>query len=299
MHELLLLNRGTLRYTGDESGVRTMVRKLSVAALLLAALALNSCIFFTPGERSEGYLHLVIAPQTVTAEVSPKVLPENAEKIRIRVWNTDPAYNSVTTVALIPGGQEVDIPIPAGKGYTVDVISYLYDIYPLALTGGRSDEVEIKADDMTEVEISLEPWDVTVTGPDEVGSEDVYSIGFAPADPGDLRTKETFDTATLRVSEGDFNDPAVRLPGQTGATVPADGKEIELTAQAPSVEDDTVFYSLALIKFTEDWYDGSLTDPIERSMYLELPNRHMGKALHEFTVKPALGGIVIVISGEK
>jgi len=34
-------------------------------------------------------------------------------------------------------------------------------------------------------------------------------------------------------------------------------------------------------------------------MFLELPNRYMGEALHEFTVRPAVAGIVIVISGEK
>jgi len=34
-------------------------------------------------------------------------------------------------------------------------------------------------------------------------------------------------------------------------------------------------------------------------MFLELPNRQMGEDLHEFTVRPAVGGIVIVISGAK
>ena len=276
-----------------------MVRKLAVAALALAALTLTSCIFFTPGERSEGYLHLVIAPQTVTTGVSPKALPGNAEKIRIRVWNTKPAYNSVTTVDLLPGGQTIDIPIPAGDNYTVDVLSYEYDTYPLALTGGRATGVDVAADAVTNVAISLQAWDVDVSGPNEVAPEAEYTLTFFPSNGGGLLTTDTFDTATLRVSENDFSDPATPLPAIAGTVAHAKEDRIDLTAEAPDVVDETAMYALALVQFTQDWFDYALPDPAERSMFLELPNRHMGEALHEFTVRPAVGGIVIVISGEK
>jgi len=277
------------------------MRKGVILVLFLLAAALGGCTKFWGGVGQRyGILRVVVnSPQAGSSFTSVKNIPEVATNVRLRVWHPQTRFNSVTTVDLLRDGQTVDIPIPAGDNYTVDVLSYEYDTYPLALTGGRATGVDVAADAVTNVAISLQAWDVDVSGPNEVAPEAEYTLTFFPSNGGGLLTTDTFDTATLRVSENDFSDPATPLPAIAGTVAHAKEDRIDLTAEAPDVVDETAMYALALVQFTQDWFDYALPDPAERSMFLELPNRHMGEALHELTVRPAVGGIVIVISGEK
>ena len=53
----------------------------------------------------------------------------------------------------------------------------------------------------------------------------------------------------------------------------------------------------SLVEFNQNWEDKTIADRDEQSLYIELPNRHMGEDLHQVTVDPAAGGLVVEITG--
>ncbi|MFC2077263.1 hypothetical protein ACFLTM_00450 [Candidatus Bipolaricaulota bacterium] len=251
-------------------------------------------------EAPTGYARIRIAPRETTSQsVGPKEIPAIADSLRFRIWQPTTQYNDVLTVNLQTPGLTLAIEIPAGDDYVIDALSYQNIGYPVALTGDRATGVDIAADAVTNVTLSLQPWDVTITGPDEVAPEAEYTLFFAPEDGGGLLTDNTFDTVTLRASQNDFSNPADPLPAIAGQAIHSNPDGVNLTGEAPNVAVDTDLFIAALFQFTQDWFDWTLPNPAERSMFLELPNRHMGEALHQMVVRPSIGGVEIDVSGLK
>jgi|GEM_PF-1895518 len=274
-----------------------MRREFLCVILGCLVILLSACAQWFDEETPTGYVQISIPPsESATQSVSPKEIPNNADKLRFRIWNAARQYNDVLTVALLPQGQTLAIEIPAGDDYIIDVVSYENIGYPVALTGDRATGVDIAADAITNVVLALIPWDVTITGPDEVAPEAEYALFFAPEDAGGLLTNNIFDTATLRAAQFDFGNPAIPLPAIAGQAVHSDPDGVTLTGDAPNVAVDTPLFISALLQFSQDWFDYTLADGAERSMFLELPNRHMGEPLHEIVVRPAIGGVEIDVS---
>jgi hypothetical protein len=275
-----------------------MRREFLCVILGCLVILLTACAQWFDEETPTGYAQIRIPPsEPATQSIGPKEIPNNADKLRFRIWNAARQYNDVLTVALLPQGQTLAIEIPAGDDYIIDVVSYENIGYPVALTGDRATGVDIAADEITNVVLALAPWDVTIIGPDEVAPEAEYTLFFAPEDAGGLLTNNTFDTATLRVAQFDFGNPVIPLPAIAGQAVHSDPDGVTLTGDAPNVAVDTPLFIAALLQFSQDWFDYTLADGAERSMFLELPNRHMGEALHEIVVRPAVGGVEIDVSG--
>ena len=279
-------------------GRNLMKRMACVLGSLSILLVLSACTNpLLEDTASTGYVHIVIAPSEAPAQaVTAKAIPESADKLRFRIWHQQTGYNHVSTVALLPEGQSLAIEIPAGDNYILDVVSYQDGVYPVALTGDRVTGLDIAADDVTDVNLVLQAWDVAILGDDTVAKEAEYTLTFQPEDGGGVLTNDTFGTATLRASVVDFNTPATPLPAIADQAVHSQPGEVTLTGEAPAVDEETTLYIAVLLQFTQDWYDYEVADVAERSMFLELPNRHMGEDLHEITVEPSFGGIEINIS---
>jgi hypothetical protein len=278
-----------------------MMRRLVVLCLAsLLAVALCGCSgLFAPEREGTGSLHIVISPAERGATSLLKEIPSAAEKVRIRIWNAVSGYNDVVSVALAPQAQALDIAIPARTGYTVDILSYDYVGYAVALTGGRAAGVSVVANEVTDVAVTLRRWGVDVLGPEAIVPGDTYSLTFIPTDGGGLLTSTTFATGTLRASLTDFGNPATPLPGVSGQPVHVQDDRFVLSAVAPAVTQASTLYAAVLIQFTQDWYDYEIPNAGERAMFLELPNRHLADDLREVIVNPTAGGVEIVVSGKR
>jgi hypothetical protein len=273
-----------------------------LGVLLLSAamiLALTGCMReWTPRPQTEGALRLrIIRPEASTATVEPKVMPEGATKIRVRVWHAQTGYNVVVTVPLSGTGAELSLAIPEDDGYTVDVVSYLItEGRATALTGGRAPDVSVQAKETTSVEVTLLPWTTETSGDESVAPGDAYTVRMVATDADGLITLQTFESATLHASMTAFQTVSAALPPAPGTLGVVLDDRMSFTATAPNVTKVTTLYVAALVEFTRGWRDDTLADVAERSLFVELPNRHMGEPLHELVVDPTSGGVVIDIT---
>lgn len=268
----------------------------SVLGLGLAILGCTQLIDRRPGE--EGAIHITIRPVDVSSRSAvPQVIPTNAEKVRIRVWHPVTGFNRVATTALGPQERSVEIPVPSGTGYCVDVVSYCGTNPALALTGGRAPNVTVTATEMTRVEISLQAWRCGVSGPTLVEAGKPFSLEFVASDGGGLLTTQVFETASLRASTTSFQDPAASIPPFPGAFGAVQDDRMTLSGTAPNVTTEATLFAVAMVEFNRFWVDNDITNYTERRLFLELPNRHTGDKIHELKVAAAGGGIVVEISG--
>jgi hypothetical protein len=270
-------------------------------ALLLSVgvLALTGCTGqWGPRPQAEGTLRLRIArPETSSATLEPKVVPAGATKIRVRVWHAQTGYNVVATVPLGTTGTELNLAVPEDDGYTVDVVSYLIaEGRATALTGGRAPDVRVQAKETSSVEITLRPWTTGTSGDESVGPGDTYTVRMVATDADGLITRQTFESATLRTSTTTFQAASAALPTTPGTLGVVLDDRMSFTATAPDVTKVTTLYAAALVEFTRGWRDDTLASATERSLFIELPNRHMGEPLHHLVVDPTSGGIVIDIT---
>lgn len=274
------------------------MRRRHVILVVILALIVSGCMrrsVIDPSE--EGVIRIVINPTAVSSNaVTPKLIPEDATKVRIRVWHEDTGFNAVTTVA-IGGEDEVDIPVPEDEGYTVDAVSYyVKHRRPLALTGGRAHDVSVEAKVVTNVQIALRPWDTDATGDETVEPDGTYTVEFTPTDGGGLLSLLTFKEATLHTSTTLFEDPDDELPLFPGTQGILFDDRVAFTAMAPDVTELTVLFVASLVEFNQNWRDATLAVRDEQSLFIEFPNRHMGEDLHQVTIDPSAGGLVVEIT---
>ena len=269
-----------------------------VLLLVVLALGLTGCMresLIDPD--NEGVVHVVVNPSSVDPQsIGPKLIPADAEKVRIRVWHPDTGFNAVATVT-IGDADGVDIPVPADDGYTVDAVSYyVKERRPLALTGGREPDVDVERRVVTNVQIALRPWETEVFGDTTVEPEDPFVVEIVPTDGGGLLALQTFKEATLHTSTTAFDDPDDPLPLYPGTQGILFDDRIAFTAVSPDVTELTVLFVAALVEFNQNWKDTTIADRDEQTLYIELPNRHMGEDLHQVTVDPTAGGLVVEIT---
>jgi len=273
-------------------------RVVSLVLLSAVCFALVGCMdVWSPKDAEEGLITVVVPPSgESTQRISPKVLPDAAEKVRIRVWHPDTGFNVVATVDRSGSPQTVDIAAPEGEGYTVAAVAYLIqDGRPLALTGGETPNVTVYAREATTVELILQHWDAEYITEDPIEPEAAFSVEIIVSDAGGLITLETLEAAQLHASTTAFQDPATALPANPVSGIVSDGR-ITFAMTAPDVEEETTLYLAALAQFTPAWDDRSLVDPSEYSLFLELPNRQMDQPIHEVTIDPLTGGIIVEIT---
>jgi hypothetical protein len=268
--------------------------------VLIAGLALSGCMNpWVDNTANQGYVHVVINPGSSQIQsLEPKLIPNIADSVRIRVWHEASGFNALATIHLNGAAQDVNIPVPEGTGYTVDAVSYyMKGGRAMALTGGRAVNVNVAAKAVTNVAVNLRAWDTDTAGDTVVEPEKMYTVEFIASDAGGLLTDDTFKGATLHTSTTDFQNTATALPlfPQTAA-VQADNR-FTFSAYAPNVTAVTTLYTCALVEFVQNWRDTSLLDLAEQTLYLELPNRHMGEDLHEITIDPSAGGLIVEITG--
>ena len=269
-----------------------------VLLLVVLALGLTGCMresLIDPD--NEGVVHVVVNPSSVDPQsIGPKLIPADAEKVRIRVWHPDTGFNAVATVT-IGDADGVDIPVPADDGYTVDAVSYyVKERRPLALTGGREPDVDVERRVVTNVQIALRPWETEVFGDTTVEPEDPFVVEIVPTDGGGLLALQTFKEATLHTSTTAFDDPDDPLPLYPGTQGILFDDRIAFTTVSPDVTELTVLFVAALVEFNQNWKDTTIADRDEQTLYIELPNRHMGEDLHQVTVDPTAGGLVVEIT---
>lgn len=274
------------------------MRAKSVFLIVVLALCIGGCMRqSTPDPSDLGVIRIVVNPTVPhTSAVAPKLIPDEATKVRIRVWHADTGFNAVTTVA-IGGEDSVDIPVPEDEGYTVDAVSYyVKHRRPLALTGGRAYNVSVEAKAVTSVQIALRPWNTDAAGDDTVEPEGTYTVEFTPTDAGGLLSLQTFKEATLHTSTTLFENPDDELPLFPGTQGILFDDRVAFTAIAPDVTELTVLFVASLVEFNLNWKDTTIADRDEQSLFIEFPNRHMGEDLHQVTVDPTAGGLVVEIT---
>ncbi|MCX6094882.1 MAG: hypothetical protein NTY63_08705 [Candidatus Bipolaricaulota bacterium] len=274
----------------------TRLRFLAVVVGLVC-LVLGGCIRPSVHDVGEGTIRISVTPSAAERDgISAKVIPAAATKVRVRVWHPQSGFNAVATVVLGTASEPVDIAVPEDTDYVVDAVAYyLGGGAAYALTGSRATRVIVAADEVSTVTLSLRPWTAEVSAPDTVKPGDSFSVKVVATDAGGLITLETFRSATLYASLTSYQTSSSTLP--SGLTTPGlvfdDRMTFSLTA--PSVTKTSTLYLSALIRFSDNWSDSSLVAS-ERPVYLELPNRYMNVPIHQLTVEPAAGGIVVDIS---
>jgi len=272
-----------------------------VLLLVFIALGVVGCTRQTIVDRGdEGVIRIVVTPPVAgSAAVTPKLIPADATKVRIRVWHASTGFNAVTTVT-IGGEDSVDIPVPEDDGYTVDAISYyVQHRRPLALTGGRAWNVRVEPKEVTTVQIGLRPWETDTAGDTTVEPEESFVVEFTPSDGGGLLALQTFKEATLHTSIIAFDDPDDELPLFPVSQGILFDDRIAFTAVAPDVTELTVLFVCSLVEFSQNWKDTTIASRDEQSLFVEFPNRHMGENLHQVTVDPTAGGLVVEITRDQ
>jgi len=274
------------------------MRRITVVMVLVIAGALAGCMKL-PDMQPEGILSIAIRlGEASSTSITTKLIPQIAEKIRIRIWNMDTGFNTVATASI--GDRQLDIAVPQGHGYSVDAVSYyVKDNRALALTGGSAANVSVEANEMTSIQLSLRPWHAEVTSYERVEPGKSYALELVATDAGGLITRETFESASLHASTDSFQDPDAALPAEPGIYGILFDDRITFTATAPNVSEISPLFIGVLVEFTENWADNTLEDPSERMLFLELPNRHVEEPLYQLMIDPSAGGIVIGISSEK
>lgn len=268
-----------------------------VVVVGLVCLVMGGCVRSSVHDATEGTIRISVTPSAPgQAEISAKVIPAAATKVRVRVWHPDSGFNAVATVVIAGESEPVDIPVPEDVDYVVDAVAYyLGSGVAYALTGSRESRVSVVSDEVTAVALSLRPWGVDVTAPDVVKPGDSLSVKLVATDAGGLITLETFQSATLHASLTSYQATSIALPSDhTAAGIVFDDR-MTFSLLAPAVTKPSTLYFSALIRFSDNWSDPKLAAS-ERPMYLELPNRYLNVALGELTVEPAAGGIVVDIS---
>jgi len=276
-----------------------MRSKLLILVAILALL-LGGCFQPWVAEPTEeGIIRIVVNPgRTLPTSVSPKLIPELATKIRIRIWHPDTGYNAVLTIPLDGESEGVDIAVPEDTGYIVDAVSYyLKHSRSMALTGGRAYGVDVAPKAITSVQVDLRAWTTGTAGDTTAEPGEHYTVELRPSDAGGLLTLETFRAATLHSSTASFQSTDVVLPAFPGTQGLLFDERIAFTLSAPDVTEMTTLYIAALVEFAQNWKDTTIADRSEQILYIEMPNRHMGELLHEVTVDPTSGGIVVEITG--
>ena len=269
-----------------------------VFLIVVLAFAIGGCMrqsMIDPA--NEGVIRIVVNPSSLhPSSVTPKLIPAEATKVRIRVWHTDTGFNAVTTIA-IGGENAVDIPVPEDEGYTVDAVSYyVKHSRPLAFTGGRAHNVTVEPKVVTTVQIALRPWETEAAGDTTAEPDESYVVEFIPTNGGGLLTLQTYKEATLHTSTTSFDDPDDQLPFFPGSQGILFDDRIAFTALAPDVTEITTLYVASLVEFSQNWKDTTLANRSEQPLFIEFPNRHMGEALHEVTIDPTAGGLVVEIT---
>jgi len=259
--------------------------KKVVLLVVMAALmgGVVGCMqWFTPPE--EGIVRITIVRQVAqTQAISPKWIPLQADKVRVRIWHSGTGTNIVRSVTIQTRSQTVAIAVPAQEGYNVDAIAYIGDKH-VALTGARQSGVAIDQGQTTDVELVLAQWH-SEFDQDSVESGEVYSITCdlgASAGP----TLAIFDYGLLYI----FDAQTASATWESAAVV-IDGK-VTLTGHAPTVDAPTPFYALVRIALRPEW-----NDPNNRgSLWLEMPARFLGEPLHEIIVNPPGGSLNVTIN---
>jgi len=271
-----------------------------VASLLVLCMVLVGCMnLWSSKDIEEGLITIIVPPSGGTVQhITPKVLPDSAEKVRIRVWHPDTGFNVIATVDRNGKPQTVDIAAPEGERYNVAAVAYLMrDGRPLALTGGLTPNVTVHAREATTVSLTLQHWDAEYKTEDPIEPETTFSVEIIVSDAGGLITLETLQAAQLYASTTAFQDPETALPANLVHGIVNDGR-MTFAMTAPEADKETTLYLAALAQFTSAWDDRSLADPSEYTLYLELPNRQMDRPIHEVTVDPSTGGIIVEITGK-
>jgi hypothetical protein len=273
------------------------MRRITVLIVIGITVVLAGCMHILDTKR-EGIVSIVINPQQVSStSAAPKFIPQTSEKIRIRIWNPETGFNTVTTASI--NTQQLSIAVPEGDGYNVGAVSYyIADSRPSALTGGAATRISVKADETTSIQLALRPWDTEISGDESAKPDESYSVQLVATDAGGLITRETFESASLHASTTSFQDPEDSLPSDPGTDGIVYDDHISLTATAPNVTEASTLYVAVLVRFTQTWTDRSHEDPEERTLFVELPNRHIDASLHQLLIDPSQGGISIVISSE-
>jgi len=268
--------------------------------LAIVAFALGGCTspWWSSPKEDDGIIRIVVNPgETESMSAEPKLIPADADSVRIRVWHPISGYNTVATVSLNGTSEGVDIHVPQDTGYVVDVVSYvLRDGRALALTGGRARNVDVEAKVITTVAVALQTWETESAGDESTEPEDTYTVGFTLTDGGGLLTEQTFNGATLHTSVDDFQNSSDSLPLFPGSAGIQEINRFTFSGVAPAVTEETTLYMCGLVQFTQNWKDTSLADRDEHVLYIEIPNRHMDEDLYELTVDPSAGGLVVEIS---
>jgi len=274
------------------------MRRIAVVVALVIAGTVAGCMKL-PDTQPEGIVSIAIRPEQVSStSITPKLIPQIAEKIRIRIWNIETGFNTVATASI--GDKQMSIAVPQGNRYSVDAVSYyVKNNMALALTGGSAPNVSVKANETTSIQLGLRPWHTEVVGDERVEPSKSYAVEFVATDAGGLITRGTFESASLHASTTSFQDPDDALPAEPGTYGILFDDRMTFMATAPNVSEVSSLFVGVLVEFTQNWTDDLLENVNERTLVLELPNRHLEAPLHQLIIDPSTGGIVIDISGER
>lgn len=242
----------------------------------------------------EGGISITIPPcATQMMSVGPKMIPANAEYIRIRIWTYNPdnsKFNRVLTIPLLSEGSTTSLSLPIGPNYMISAISYLIsggENY--ALTYDSQWSVSILPGIVTPVSLDLQPWSYTIAGPEIVASEGEYRFTVE----AELEFGSPFNTGqvtkfvgNMRASLTSFQDPSMPFPSDRNCSFLGLSEWLFPVSDAPALEysDEATPLYVAFL-FSPDIYEWSEPDNLSK-ITLCIPNRYLGESLHQITVTP-------------
>lgn len=277
------------------------MRKMFLLAGLGMAvgLLLAGCMQQVLEPQEEGGISITIPPRSSNhmMSVGPKMIPVSAEFIRVRIysWPFGEDFNTVVTIPLLPEGSTTDISIPVGQNYRVAAISYLEsDGENYALTFAEQEGVDIVANSVTPVTLTLEPFGYSISGTPLVSTDVVTDITVVSGEQysayvrlgGELGRLES--GGRMYASLTSFQNPSTPFPDDSFGWDSGQGYSYWefRDNDAPSIDytdEETTLYMAFLIKTNPgEWSD--FDDPSR--ITLCIPNRYLGESLYEITVTP-------------
>ena len=282
----------------DEQG--GIMRKIFLLAglVVIIGVVLSGCMKQMLEPQEEGGISITIPPRSSNhmMSIGPKMIPANAEFIRVRICRGLPdnsKFNRVVTIPLLPEGSTTDISLLVGSGYMIAAISYLEsDGENYALTYDSQQNVSILPGVATPVTLDLQPWTYTITGDEIISSEGEYRLQVYAelefGNPVDMIGDVTRIAGSMYTSLESFQAPSTPFPDDSTRSPSYTVKEWVFsgnTAPTLAYTDDAATPLYVAFLFSPDLDEWS-EEGNPSKLTLCIPNRYLGESLHQIIVTP-------------
>lgn len=269
-------------------------KRVAPALLVLMATLLTGCFggtnIATPLGEGTVLVNVRVSGSIRDKSVgpTPKLIPVEATHVRVRVFSTKTNTNIVKEVALPADGNStsLELRVPVGI-YTIQALSYrnVSSRGKPLLTFGATDNIVIRANETTAVQLTPDKVPYTITTPTEpIEGGTQYTISYTI----DTDVSIPFGRGGITTSFRHWADDNL-YPSNTSFTYADEGK-VTLNARSESNE-QTVYYQFYVLLSN----DFALDSEVNNAIALFFPSLTAGESLGELTITPPTGGVIVDI----